>query len=162
MRTSLIVTLLLAEAALGQMRNMAVNDTNVLKNAGKIAVFINLGQPAAARYRPDFDRAKKQISKKLAESKLELVETPEDADIVLVVNEFNSANGVAIGSASTYGQTTAGVMQSMICLADEVRVFKGGRRPQPEDAPIWSASEACGWSWPLNRAMDKLAKAMKK
>jgi hypothetical protein len=47
-------------------------------------------------------------------------------------------------------------------LGGEIKVFKGGKAPSETDAAIWSTTEACGFSWPLNRAMDKLAKAMKK
>jgi hypothetical protein len=90
-----------------------------------------------------------------------LVAEPADADIVLVATEFNENRG-ATASATTYGQTTTAVAHDTICLGDEIKLFKGGKAPSEGDAPIWSTSEVCGFSWPLNRAMDKLAKAMKK
>jgi hypothetical protein len=158
--TSCLLASILVGGAAGQLRNMAVDDTQALKTAKKVAVFINLGPPAAAPYRPDFARAKKQISEKLAKQKLQLVVEPADADIVLVATEFNENRG-ATASATTYGQTTTAVAHDVICLGDEIKVFKGGKAPAEGDTPIWSASEVCGFSWPLNRAMDKLAKAMR-
>ena len=135
-----------------QMTNMA-DDTQVLKSAKKVAVFINLDRPAAARWRPDLQRAKKQMTEKLAKQKLQLVQNPADADIVLVVREFNSDSGSGVAVGTTYNET--------ICLGDELKVYAGGKTPSEDDAPIWSVSEAFGFSWPLNRALDKLAKAMK-
>jgi len=160
-RKSFLLVAILVGGAAGQLRNMAIDETQVLKTAKKVAVFINLGPHAAAPYRPDFARAKKQISEKLAKQKLQLVAEPADADIVLVATEFNENRG-ATASATTYGQTTTAVARDMICLGDEIKVFKGGKPPSEGEAPIWTASEVCGFSWPLNRAMDKLAKAMKK
>lgn len=169
----LLVTILVGSGA-GQLRNMAVDETQVLKEAKKVAVFINLGPPAAAPYRPDFARAKKQISEKLAKQKLQLVADPSKADIILVATEFNENHGATASATtngqattagandSTYSQTTTAVVNDMICLGDEIKIFKGGKVPSEGDAPIWSTSEVCGFSWPLNRAMDKLAKAMKK
>ena len=70
--------------------------------------------------------------------------SPAVADIVIVVHERNEgANNVTI------------------CLGDEVDVFKGGKAPSESDTPVWSVNEYCGISWPLNRALDKLIKAMK-
>lgn len=160
MKSAMVVVFLVSCGA-GQLRNMAVDETHVLKTAKKVAVFINIGPPAAAPYLPDFARAKKQIGEKLAKQKLQLVIEPADADIILVATEFNENRG-STASATTYGQTTTAVTHDMICLGDEIKVFHGGRAPSETDAPIWSISEVCGFSWPLNRAMDKLAKAMKK
>ncbi len=168
----LLVTILVGSGA-GQLRNMAVDETQVLKEAKKVAVFINLGPPAAAPYRPDFERAKKQIGEKLAKQKLQLVADPSKADIILVATEFNESHGAAASATTngqattaanetTYSQTTTAVANDVICLGDEIKVFKGGKVPGEGDAWIWSTSEVCGFSWPLNRAMDKLAKAMKK
>lgn len=156
-----LLAAILASSCAGQLRNMAVDETQALKTAKKVAVFINLGPPAAAPYRPDFARAKKQITEKLAKQKLELVTEPADADIVLIATEFNANRG-ATASATTYGQTTTAVAHDVICLGDEVKVFRGGKAPAESDTPIWSTSEVCGFSWPLNRAMDQLAKAMRK
>lgn len=159
LHTALLVITLAGNAA--QLRNAAVDETVVLKSAKKVAVFINLGNPAAAPYRPDFARAQKQITEKLTKQKLQLVVEPADADIVLVAREFNENRG-AVASATTIGQTTTAVAQDFICLGDEIKVFKGGKAPSESDAPIWSTTEVCGFSWPLNRAMDNLAKARKK
>lgn len=155
-----LLAAMLVSSSFAQTRNMAVDATHVLKSAKKVAVFINLGPPAAAPYRPNFERAKKQISAKLAKQKLQLVLDPADADIVLVAHEFNSDMG-ATASATTIGTTTTATAQERICLGDELKVYAGGKTPSESDAPIWSVSEVCGFSWPLNRAMDKLAKAMK-
>lgn len=168
----LLVTILVGSGA-GQLRNMAVDETQVLKEAKKVAVFINLGPPAAAPYRPDFARAKKQISEKLAKQKLQLVADPSKADIILVATEFNENHGATASATShgqattvanetTYSQTTTMDANNMICLGDEIKIFMGGKMPAEGDTWIWSTSEVCGFSWPLNRAMDKLAKAMKK
>jgi hypothetical protein len=154
-----VVALLVSGSA--QLRNAAVDETPILKSAKKVAVFINLGNPAPAAYRPDFERAKKQIAEKLAKQKLQLVVEPANADIVLVATEFNENHGEA-ATATTYGHTTTIVGNDVICLGDEIKVFKGGKAPSEGDTPIWSTSEVCGFSWPLNRAMDKLVKAMKK
>jgi hypothetical protein len=159
-KTALFVALFVSSSG-GQLRNMAVDETQVLRAAKTVAVFIKLGPPAAAPYRPDFERARKQISVKLAKQKLQVVVEPVDADIVVVVTEFNEDRG-ATASATTYGQTTTAIAHDVICLGDEVKVFRGGKAPSDSDIPIWSASEVCGFSWPLNRAMDRLAKAMKK
>lgn len=156
-----LLVAVLVSNGIGQLRNMAVDETQILKNARKVAVFINLEPPAAAPYRPDFARAKKQISEKLTKQKLQLVVEPAEADVILVATEFNESRGTT-ASTTTYGQTTTAVAHDVICLGDEVKVFKGGKAPSKGDAPIWSASEVCRFSWPLNRAMDKLAKAMKK
>jgi len=139
--------------SLAQTRNMALDDTQVLKTAKKVAVLINLNPPAAAPYRPDFGRAKKQIGEKLAKQKLQLVIDPADADIVLVLREFNSDSGSGTATGTTY--------RAQICLGDELKVYPGGKTPSDGEPPIWSVSEVCGLSWPLNRAMDKLGKAMK-
>ncbi|HEY0308971.1 MAG TPA: hypothetical protein VGB94_12490 [Acidobacteriaceae bacterium] len=137
----------------GQLHNMAGNgdiDSNaILRSAEKVAVFIELGPPATAPYVPDFARAKKQISDKLAKAKLNTVVNPADADIVIVVHEINE------GSVGNSFKDTS-------CLGDKVDVFKGGHVPADSDAPIFSVNEYCGISWPLNRAMDKLLKAMKR
>ncbi len=160
LKLALLVTLLIGHCA-AQLRNIAVDETEVLRTAKKVAVFINLGFPAAAPYRPDFARAKKQISEKLSRQKLQLVTEPTDADIVLIATEFNQDRG-ATATAMTYGQSTSAVAHDVICLGDEIKVFKGGKMPSEAEPPIWSTSEVCGFSWPLNRAMDKLAHAMKK
>ena len=132
----------------GQLQNMAANgDTDVaglLKSAKKVAVFIELGPPASAPYIPDFARAKKQVTEKLSKTKLETVVNPADADIVIVVHERNE-----------------GSIKETTCLGDTLDVFKGGKVPTETDTPIFSVDEYCGISWPLNRAMDKLIKAMK-
>lgn len=128
----------------GQLQNMVADENVVLKSAKKVTVFIELGPPAAARYLPDFARAKKQVTEKLTKARLQVVASPVDADIVIVVHERNEgANNVTI------------------CLGDEVDVFKGGKAPSESDTPVWSVNEYCGISWPLNRALDKLIKAMK-
>jgi hypothetical protein len=128
----------------GQLQNMVADEDVVLKSAKKVTVFIELGPPAAARYLPDFARAKKQATEKLTRARLQVVASPADADIVIVVHERNEgANNVTI------------------CLGDEVDVFKGGKAPAESDTPVWSVNEYCGISWPLNRALDKLIKAMK-
>lgn len=139
--------------SLAQTRNMALDDTQVLKTAKKVAVLINLSPPAAARYRPDFGRAKKQIGEKLAKQKLQLVTDPADADIVLVLREFNSDSGNGTAMSTAY--------LAQICLGDELKVYAGGKTLSDGEPPVWSVSEVCGFSWPLNRAMDKLGKAMK-
>jgi hypothetical protein len=77
------------------------------------------------------------------------------------VREYN-VNAGATASAYSIGGSTTAVANDRICLADEMRVFKGGKEPSLEDAPIWSANESCGFSWPLNRAMDKFRKAIRK
>ena len=159
--TFLLLVAVAVNFSVAQSRNMAVDETPVLKTAKKVAIFINLAPPGGGPYRPDFERAKAQITKKLAKQKLQLVEKPTDADIVLIVTEFNENHG-ATASATTYGQTTNAVAHDLICLGDEIKVFKGGKEHADSDIPIWTTSEVCGFSWPLNRAMDKLAKAMKK
>ncbi len=131
----------------GQLQNMITDGDELLKSAKKVSVFIELGHPAspaAARYLPDFARAKRQVAEKLSKAKLETAANPADADIVIVVHELNEG---------TNGAT--------ICLGDELDVFKGGKAPSESDTPIWSVNEYCGISWPLNRALDKLIKAMK-
>jgi hypothetical protein len=136
-------------ASVGQLQNITADDGDaILKSAKKAAVFIELGTPDAASYVPDFARAKKQTNEKLAKTKLQVVASPADADIVIVVHELNE------------GATHVGDRVS-ICLGDKVEVFKGGKAPAESDAPVWSVNEYCGISWPLNRALDKLAKAMK-
>jgi hypothetical protein len=134
----------------GQLQNMVtdVADVNgMLKSAKKVAVFIELGTSAAdpnALYLPSFARAKQQVTEKLAKARLEAVANPADADIVIVVHEINE-----------------GGQSGVICLGDKLDVFKGGKVPSESDTPIFSVNEYCGISWPLNRAMDKLIKAMK-
>jgi hypothetical protein len=159
------LAIILAGNASGQLRNAADDYTGVLKAAKKVAVFIDVGTPAlgtptAGPYRPDFARAKKQITEKLSKQNLKLVVESSDADIVLVAREFNESDG-AVASATSLGPTTTAVAQDLICLGDEVKVFKGGKAPSEADTPIWSTTEVCGFSWPLNRAMDKLAKLIK-
>src|SRR5690348_17341836 len=129
---------LLSGICYAQMRNMAVDDSAAMKNVNKVAVFINLGTTMAAPYQPDFERAKKQIGEKLGKFKLELVPNAADADLVLVVTEFNQ-NAGAVASGYSYGGTTTAVARDKICLADEIKVFKGGKVPTSEEAPIWLA-----------------------
>jgi hypothetical protein len=136
-------------ASVGQLQNITADDGDaILKSAKKAAVFIELGAPDAASYVPDFARAKKQTNEKLAKTKLQVVASPADADIVIVVHELNE------------GATHVGDRVS-ICLGDKVEVFKGGKAPAESDTPVWSVNEYCRISWPLNRALDKLLKAMK-
>jgi hypothetical protein len=136
--------LLVSLSCVGQLQNMVTDGDGMLKSAKKAAVFIELGTPAAARYVPDFARAKKQTTEKLAKAGLEVVVSPTDADIVIVVHELNE-----------------GAIKDTICLGDKVDVFKGGKVPAESDTPIWSVNQYCGFSWPLNRALDKLVKTMK-
>jgi hypothetical protein len=139
------LVLLASSSSGGQLQNIIVDDAGaILKSAKKAAVFIELGAPGAATYLPDFARAKKQTNEKLAKTKLQIVASPADADIVIVVHEMNE-----------------GANKVTICLGDKVEVFKGGNTPSESDTPIWSVNEYCGISWPLNRALDKLVKAMK-
>jgi hypothetical protein len=160
MRTAAVVLTVLVGLSDSQMRNIAIDNSQLLKQAKKVVVFINLENPAAAPYRPDYDRAKKQVSEKLGKQRLQVVASPEQADIVIVVREFNATMG-ATAQATTYGQSTTATAKDLICLGDELKVFRGGKTPSDSDAPIYSVSEVCGFSWPLNRAMDKFAKARK-
>jgi hypothetical protein len=142
---SICALVLLASSSVGQLQNIVVDDGSaILKSAKKAAVFIELGTPGAASYVPDFARAKKQTNEKLAKTNLQVVASPADADIVIVVHELNE-----------------GANKVTICLGDKVEVFKGGKAPTESDTPVWSVNEYCGISWPLNRALDKLIKAMK-
>src|ERR1035441_3896377 len=71
----------------------------VLQSARTATVVIKMGNPAnadAARYVPDFSRAKKQLIGKHSK-KLQLVANPADADIVIVAVELNEGeNGNTI------------------------------------------------------------------
>jgi hypothetical protein len=137
-----VVAAALGSLANAQLQNIAT-DEKLPKSVKKVAVFIEIGPGEAAAYIPDYARAKKQVSEKLAKAKLQVVAAPTDAEIVLVVHELNE------------GATTA-----TVCLGDKVDVFKGWKAPSDSDTPIWSVNEYCGISWPLNRAMDKLIKAL--
>lgn len=135
-----------------QLQNMVTGEGSdpggILKSAKKVSVFIEIGTPVesqGAYYIPDFSRAKKQVSEKLTKSRLEVVANPAEADVVIVVHEVNE-----------------GANKVTICLGDKVEVFKGGKPPSSSDTPIFSVNEYCGISWPLNRAMDKLIKTMKR
>ena len=158
---SILLFIVLAGTCYAQMRNMAADDSGAMKNVSKVAVFINLGTTLPAPYQPDFERAKKQMGEKLAKFKLQLVANAADADLVLVITEFNQ-NAGAIASGYSYGGSTTAIARDRICLADEVNAFRGGKVPSPDDAPVWSANDSCGFSWPLNRVMDKLGKALQK
>jgi hypothetical protein len=149
------------ESSAGQLQNASVDESVVLKRATTVAVFIELGPAAAAPYRPDFTRAKKQISDKLTKQKMRMVKEPADVDILLIAREFNENRGVS-GTATTIGNSTIARLDDFICLGDEIKVYKGGKMPSESDVPIWSSSEVCGFSWPLNRLMDKLAQIRKK
>ena len=116
-----------------QMQNMAEDHSGDMKNAHKVAVFINLGPTSPAPYQPNFDRAKKQIGEKLEKQKLQLVLDPKDADLILVVNEYNASAG-AVASSHSYGSTTTTVAHDRVCLGDELKVFKGRKMPLPDDA----------------------------
>jgi hypothetical protein len=157
----IVIAFLLVGFGSAQMRNMAVDDSGAMKNVHRVAVFINLGTTSPAPYQPNFERAKKQIGDKLKKFDLELVADAASADLVLVATEYNVNTG-ATASAYSTGATTTAVATDRICLADEIKVFKGGKTPSTDDAPIWSANESCGFSWPLNRAMDKFRKAIRK
>src|SRR5262245_45307648 len=123
LRGVFIVSMALASSLTAQLRNAAVDETGVLRSAKKVAVLIELGPPAAAPYRPDFERAKKQITNKLAKHKLQMVVEPADADIVLVAKEFNQNRG-AVATATTSEPTSTVVAHDLICLGDEIKVFK--------------------------------------
>jgi hypothetical protein len=136
---------LISSSFVGQLQNIVTEGgEGILRSAKKAAVFIELGPPDAATYVPDFTRAKKRTYEKLAKTRLQIVASPADADIVIVVHEQNE-----------------GANKVTICLGDKVDVFKGGKAPSETDTPIWSVNEYCGISWPLNRALDKLTKAVK-
>jgi len=124
--------LLLVSVAVPQMRNMAIDEMRLLKGANKVAIFIKLGPTLPAPYKPDYERAKQQIGKKLEKQKLQLVLDPTQADLVFVVTEYNSELG-ATASATTVGTTTTGTARDLICLCDEIKVFKGGRIPADSD-----------------------------
>ena len=141
MKMTLMFAIFLSSTCIGQMQNMGVDASKAMKNVSKVAVYFNVGAVAGVRYLPDSERAKKQISEKLTKQKLQLVASSVDADLILVVTEYNTEND---------------------CLADEIKVFKGGRSLLPDDSPIWSTNDSCGVSWPLNRAMDKFGKALKR
>jgi hypothetical protein len=139
-------------ACFGQLQNMVDDEGSapreMLRSAKKVSVFFEIGTPMesqGAYYIPDFARAKKQVSEKLAKLRLEVVANPAEADVVIVVHEINE-----------------GADKVTICLGDKVEVFKGGKPPSATDTPIFSVNEYCGISWPLNRAMDKLIKVIKK
>jgi len=159
----------------GQLQNMVTDDggdsDKFLKSAKNVAVFIELGPPAATRFIPDFARAKKQVTEKLNKAGLHVVADPARADVVIVVHELNEGaiggNGGVIFCntnevSSEMSNTTCSGINVMICLGDKLEVFKGGKVPSNSDTPIFSVNEYCGFSWPLNRAMDKLLKAMKR
>jgi hypothetical protein len=145
---SIIVGVVIAAfsvSAQAQLQNMTTDD-KLPKSVKTVAVFFEIGRGEAAKYIPDFARAKRQVSEKLAKAKLQVAADPTDADIVLVVHELNE--GATTGQFAT------------VCLGDKLDVFKGGKIPSESDTPIWSVNEYCGISWPLNRAMDKLTKAL--
>jgi len=155
MRNMILITVFALTASVvcfGQMQNMVTGDiadeNGLLKSAKKVAVFIELGTPVesqGAYYIPDFARAKKQITDKLTKARLQIVANPAEADIVIVVHEVNE-----------------GANKVTICLGDKLDVYKGGKVPTTSDTPIFSVNEYCGISWPLNRDVDKLIKAMKR
>jgi hypothetical protein len=139
-----------------QTINVAVEDSR-LKTAKTIAIFIDKGPELPSPYPPDLDRAKKQVMKKISGWKrLQLVAEPAQADIVMVITEFNQNAGVI---AHSYGSRA--VAHDKNCLADEVKIYPGGKKPASDDIAIWSRSESCGWSWPLNRALDAFWKTAK-
>jgi hypothetical protein len=74
MRNVILICVLVLVASLscvGQLQNIVTDDAvGILTSAKKAAVFIELGAPAAARYVPDFTRAKKQTNEKLAKATL--------------------------------------------------------------------------------------------
>ena len=137
-----VTTAALCSLANAQLQNIAT-DEKLPKSVKKVAVFIEVGPGEAAAYIPDYARAKKQVSEKLAKAKLQVVAGPTDAEIVLVVHELNE-----------------GATSATVCLGDKLDVFKGGKPPSESDTPIWSVNEYCGISWPQNLAMDKLIKAL--
>ncbi len=146
-----------------QMRN-ALSDEGeaMLRKAKTAALLINIREPMAAPYKPEFDRAKKQALKKLAEIKdLQLISDPLKADIVIVVDEYNVPAG-ATGTGYSNGTYSSVTVRERICLADSVKVYLGGKEPTTSDAPIWTKSESCGFSWPLNRTFDAFKKARRK
>jgi hypothetical protein len=145
MISAAVVAATLCSLAKAQLQNIAT-DEKLPKSVKKVAVFIEVGPGEAAAYIPDYARAKKQVSEKLAKANLQVVAGPTDAEIVLVVHELNE--GATTGARAT------------VCLGDKLDVFKGGKAPSDSDTPIWSVNEYCGISWPLNRAMDKLIKAL--
>jgi hypothetical protein len=140
-----LVAVALSNLVSAQLQNI-VTDDKLPKSVKKVAVFIETGPGEAATYIPDFARAKRQVSEKLAKAKLQVVASANDAELVLVVHELNE--GATTGAHAT------------VCLGDKLEAFKGGRNPSDSDTPIWTVNEYCGISWPLNRAMDKLIKAL--
>jgi hypothetical protein len=137
-----VATAALCGLASAQLQNIAT-DEKLPKSVKKVAVFIEVGPGEAAAYIPDYARAKKQVSEKLAKANLQVAAGPTDADIVLVVHELNE-----------------GATHATVCLGDKLDVFKGGKPPSDGETPLWTVNEYCGISWPLNRAMDKLIKAL--
>jgi len=144
-----------------QLRNMVVDSDTPLKDVHEVSVFINMGATLPAPYVPDFERVKKQISQKLAKSNLKLVVDAKVADVVLVVTEYDVDAG-SVTSINMTGNVGTSTSHDRICLADEIKAYKGGKQPTTDDAPIWSVNEYCGFSWPANRAMDKFLIAIKK
>ena len=155
-----ILVLAFSVLCFSQLQNMVTNDaadnSKLLKTAKTVAVFIDVGKPVdsqGALYIPDFLRAKKQVSEKLSKARLVAVADPTSADIVIVVHEVNEGET----QWSDYNGN-----HKTVCLGDKLDVFKGGKVPSESDTPIFTVNEYCGISWPLNRAMDRLIKAIKK
>jgi len=135
------------------LQNIVTDGEGLLKTAKKVSVLFDIGTPVesqGAYYVPDITRAKKQITDKLTKARLQIAADPTEADIVIVVHEVNEG-------------TTPNDRYQIICIGDKLDVFKGGKIPSASDVPIFSVNEYClyyGRVWPLNRAMDKLFKAM--
>ena len=115
---------------------------DVLRSARTVAVIGQTGKQMMNRaiWNPDGERAREKVAAVLSEwGRYTVVEHVEDADLVVVVTEF---------------QKNINLLRRANLIA-EMRVYRGGQPPSAETPTVWSGDAAEGFSQPATKVAEK-------
>jgi hypothetical protein len=114
----------------------------VLRSAQTVAIIGQAGKQMMDRamWNPDSERARRKVTAVISEwARYTLVERAEDADLVLVVTEF---------------QKNINLLRRANLVA-EMRVYRGGQPPSADTPVVWSGDAAEGFSQPATKVAEK-------
>jgi hypothetical protein len=128
-------------------------------SAKSVCVVARVGVSGNSKMRPNADRAKAQVEQALKKwGRYEVVNEESKADLVLVVNESNSATY----SDGTMDRTAVFAGNNMDVLADSLAVYKAGGITE-QSKPLWIRTEMNEDNgWPTERLVNHLRKDVEK